>query len=111
MSPFCFTGWNWEELSDDNENDKGCDNGDFDESESFYAGTYLAIFELDFKENIFKILNYFIYFIFSGDSEYAGTTKDTPKQMPKALRNHPSGGRLAPTPDDFQVIHLTILQL
>ena len=67
------SGWNWEELSDDNENDKaGCDNGDFDETESFYA-----------------------------DSEYA--TKDTPKQMPKALRNHPPGGRLAPTPDDFQV--------
>ena len=59
---------------DDNENDKGCDNGDFDETESFYA-----------------------------DSEYA--TKDTPKQMPKALRNHPPGGRLAPTPDDFQVKH------
>ena len=38
--PFCFTVWNWEELSDDNENDKGCDNGDFDESESFYAGIY-----------------------------------------------------------------------
>ena len=34
--------------------------------------------------------------------------KDTPKQMPKALqqlRNHlPAGGRLAPTPDDFQVL-------
>ena len=60
-------------MSDDNENDKGCENGDYDENESFYAG----------------------------DSEY--TTKDTPKQMPKALRNHPPGGRLAPTPDDFQV--------
>lgn len=35
-------------------NDKGCDQGDFEENESFYA-----------------------------DSEY---TKDTPKQMPKALK-------------------------
>ena len=35
------------------------------------------------------------------NSDYA---KDTPKQLPKALRNHlPPGGRLAPTPDDFQV--------
>ena len=60
-----FSGWEWEDLSEDEE-DKGCENGD----ESFYA-----------------------------ESEY---TKDTPKQIPKALKNS-GGGRLAPTPDDFQV--------
>ena len=60
-----FLGWEWEDLSEDEE-DKGCENGD----ESFYA-----------------------------ESEY---TKDTPKQIPKALKNS-GGGRLAPTPDDFQV--------
>ena len=69
---FILGGWDWEDISDNNENDKGCDtNIDFDDSESFYA-----------------------------ESEYA---KDTPKQTPKALRNHPPGGRLAPTPDEFQV--------
>ena len=69
LNLFLFSGWEWEEMSDNN--DKGCETGDFDDTESFYA-----------------------------DSEYA---KDTPKQTPKALRNHPPGGRLAPTPDDFQV--------
>ncbi len=41
------------------------------------------------------------------ESFYADSTtymKDTPKQVPKALQgHHPPGGRLAPTPDDFQV--------
>ena len=60
-----FVGWEWEDLSDDDE-DKGCENGE----DSYYA-----------------------------ESEY---TKDTPKVMPKALKNNP-GVRLAPTPDDFQV--------
>ena len=63
--PFVILGWEWDDLSDDEE-DKGCENGD----DSFYT-----------------------------ESEY---TKDTPKQMPKALKN--PGVRLAPTPDDFQVI-------
>lgn len=66
-----FLGWEWEDLSEDEE-DKGCENGD----ESFYA-----------------------------ESEY---TKDTPKQIPKALKNS-GGGRLAPTPDDFQVKYTYVL--
>lgn len=64
-----FQGWQWEELSDTNE--KGCDNGDFDESESFYA-----------------------------DSDYAkDTPKQMPKALLRGFQNHPPGGRLAPMPD------------
>lgn len=72
--PYNFLGWEWEDLSDDNEVDKGCEQ-EFDD-ESFYAESEFGTIE---------------------------ATKDTPKQIPKALRSHPTGGRLAPTPDDFQV--------
>jgi len=74
LEDYCDEEQGWNEW--DEISDKGCENGE-DDSE-FYA-------ERD-------------------DSDYHA--KDTPKQMPKALqqlRNHlPAGGRLAPTPDDFQ---------